>query len=127
MEAKSKKAIAANEGLHVNNNHDILTPQQIAAHQQPKLITLKDIMKLKQQNHVGRVGNKNANYKDMAKANQRRHEKVEREKNKLIEQRIKEAQEREAVEWAVTDKDDLKHQKKMAKAMEKDDGPSLKA
>ena len=52
------------------------------------MLTAKDMKKLYQMAHLNRVGNKGANHKDMAKANQRRHEKVEREKNKLMDQRI---------------------------------------
>ena len=42
------------------------------------MLSKKDISKLLANAHVGRVGNKGANYKDMAKANKRRHEKHEK-------------------------------------------------
>ena len=76
--------------------------------------------------NMGKMGNKNGNAKSLNKINQRRYEKVEREKGKLIQARVEEQLEAERKEWQVTDKDDQKFQKKLASAME-ETGPSQKS
>ena len=86
----------------------------------------KDFAKLMRMVHMGKVGNKNANFKEMNKANKRRNEKFEREKMKIINERATEQAERDSIEWAITDNTDVKYQKKTAakQAAMDYDGPS---
>ena len=73
--------------------------------------------------NMGKVGNKNKNHKEFKKANIRRNEKIDREKEKIINARVEAALEKERVEWAITDKEDEKYQRKIADKMT-DKGPS---
>ena len=81
----------------------------MAKAQPGKLFNPADLHKLMRSVNMGKVGNKNSNFKDMKKANIRRNEKINREKEKLIGQRLEEALEKERVEWAITEKDDEKY------------------
>ena len=63
------------------------------------------------------------NFVETKKANIRRNEKFDREKQKLIDQKIAERIEKERVEWAPVDKEDAKFQEKMSEKM-KDTGPT---
>ena len=74
---------------------------------------------------MGQLGTKGGNAKSFGKINQKRMDKVEREKGKIIYARMEEQVEAERKEWTVTEKDDVKFQKKLAKKME-DTGPSQK-
>ena len=68
QEERSKKTTAAAEGIHINSNHDQLTPQE-QAKAGAKLYNAKDIQKLMRAVNMGKVGKSTSGGKEMRKAN----------------------------------------------------------
>ena len=64
---------------------------------------------LMQKNAKHKGQNKSKNFKEAQKANIRRNEKYEREREKAFNQAMNEEMERERREWAPVDKEDKKH------------------
>ena len=84
-----------------------------------------DFAFLMQQHKKHGGSNKSNNHKEAKKANIRRNEKNDRERQKVFDAVMQEKMEQERIEWAPKDKEDEKFQKKMANKMQ-DKGPSNK-
>ena len=119
MESKHKnKKIKEEEGLEENKNHsdNVYTTGAVSG---SAAVSATDFAFLMQANKKHKGGSKSTNYKEAKKANIRRNEKNEREFQKVMNKQLQEEIEREEREWAVTDKDDIKFQKKQEEKMRK--------
>ena len=88
---KQKKVTASKEGIEIIDNRSVPTPQEQAkAAAAVPYVDQKQLAKLMRAVNMGKVGNKGAGAKYQSKVQQKRWDKVEREKGKIIQAKMEE-------------------------------------